>query len=119
MNYGGLFYLRDNQPVPGGGSDAGLIDGLTFGLNSAQFPGGVTMIMRWRDLAVIQNGKVPALPPALLNMEANSFQGGDGDKYAFVGQFEHMAAVPEAETWAMLGLGLIALAGLRRRRQRA
>ncbi|WP_338849735.1 hypothetical protein V8J88_11805 [Massilia sp. W12] len=116
-NRGGFFYLRDNQIAPGKGPDAPLIDGLTFGLNDARFPTGMALIMRWHDTNVIQNQRIPLLPPALTDMEANSFQGGDGADYNFVGQFNHIAAVPEAQTWAMLGAGLFALGALARRRR--
>ncbi len=116
-NDGGLFFLRDNQVIPGNSNPNSSIDGLTFSLNRPNGTGDMTLIMRWFDTSVINGAQVPLLPPALTNMEANSFQGGDGNLAAFSGTIDHVSAVPEPETYAMLGAGLLGLAALARRKK--
>lgn len=115
-NDGGLFFLRDNHVNPDPNTP-GLVDGLTFSLNNAKYTGGISLIMRWNDLSVINGTQAPGVPPALVNMETNSFQGGDTDGNFFTGKFESVTAVPEPETYAMLGLGLFGVAAMARRRQ--
>ena len=112
---GGLFYVRDNHPNPNG--NPGLVDGLTFSLNNDTFPGGMTLILRWHDLSVINGAQVPSLPPALFNLEANSFQASDANMNSFVGSIDSISAVPEPSSVLSLGLGLVALSAFARRKK--
>lgn len=126
----GTLFVRDNFPAPASDPVPGaLTDGLTFARDRAD-NGGIahfSVILRGPVLGIINGQGIPGVPdPRLADLAISDFSvcidspgvvnftcdvgGYQGDVRSIVA-----VGVPEPATYATLGLGLVLLAGMRRR----